>query len=284
MMEALPVQEDAVSQSDPPMPDLQYAADVLAESTPGPVTLPADDVAALLARLSTVLVQDEDVDAALRRIVVLAGDAIDGCTAAGITLVDHRGRPSTAASTHEKTLAVDQAQYVVGSGPCLDALVQRRVNRVDVDEAEARWPRFTAAAREAGIRSFLAAPLMVGERAVGALNLYGAAPAAFDRLDEAYLALFSAQASAVISAVRRYADASALAEQMRTALGSRGVIEQAKGVLVGALSCDADMAFEVLSRWSQAANVKLRELAATVVQRAVDGDVQALLREAGIGR
>lgn len=244
----------------------------------------SDDFAGLLVELSTILVRDDDVEAALRHVVVLATKAIEGCTAAGVTLLDAGRRPTTAASSHEETLEVDQAQYAVGDGPCLDAFEHLRINRVDVEEAAARWPRFAAAARRLGIRSFLAAPLVVGETPLGSLNLYGHDAHAFDALDEPLLALFSAQASAVISSVRRYGEARSLVGQMEAALASRAVIEQAKGVLVALVGCDSEAAFDLMREWSQRSNTKLREVAGTLVRHASDGEVLRLLDQAGVVR
>ena len=223
-----------------------------------------DDLAQALGELSGLLLGEEPLTVVLARVAGLAVEAIPGCTGAGVTLM-HDGRPSTAAHTDDLVLQVDRQQYDVDDGPCLDAIRSRRTNRVDVDGADQRWPEFAARARELGIRSFLAAPLVAGGQPVGSLNLYGAGADAFDALDDALVAVFCAQASVALANARVYERAVALNAQLSTALDSRVVIEQAKGVLMGRHAWSADQAFEELRRRSQTANRKLRDVAQDVV-------------------
>ncbi|HSK26256.1 MAG TPA: GAF and ANTAR domain-containing protein [Jiangellales bacterium] len=224
----------------------------------------ADDVALVLDSLSEVLLGEDDLPAALQRIVDLAVRTVPGCHAAGITLLSGQ-QPTTAACTDQRTLAVDRRQYDEGEGPCLDAATHRRINRVDVEEAAERWPGFAAAAREIGVRSFLAAPVAVHETPMGALNLYSRSADGFSAVDEAFIGLFTAQAGIALAGFRRNAEARALAEQMREAMASRAVIEQAKGVLVERHRTDPETAFAMLRRESQNRNVKLRSLAEALV-------------------
>jgi GAF domain-containing protein len=223
-----------------------------------------DDLAEALSEMSRLLVGEEPLAAVLRRVAELSVAAVPGCSGAGVTLVQD-DRAVTAAHTDDRVLAVDRQQYDVDDGPCLDAIRSRRTNRVDVDGAEQRWPEFAARARELGIHSFLAAPLVAGGQAVGSLNLYGAAPDAFDALDDALVAVFCSQASVALANARVYDRALTLNEQLTSALESRVVIEQAKGVLMGRHGWSADEAFDELRRRSQERNRKLREVAAEVV-------------------
>lgn len=100
---------------------------------------------------------EDDLLNLLQRVAEIAHDAIDGADITGIT-IDLAGRTYTAVHTDERTLRVDSEQYDAGDGPCLEASRSGAVVRVDAWEATERWPRFTAAAREEGIHSFLAAP------------------------------------------------------------------------------------------------------------------------------
>jgi len=273
-----------VDQSTPgrPGPDVEEAAMVdAADRATGTADKPsglgdalrerADELALVLDSLTDVLLGEDDLPAALQRVVDLAVRTVPGCQAAGITLL-RDGRPTTAAYTDERTLAVDRRQYDEGEGPCLDAALHRRINRVDVDEATERWPGFAAAAREVGVRSFLAAPVTVHDSPIGALNLYSPGHDGFSAVDEAFLGLFTAQAGIVLAGHLRNAEARALAEQMRTAMASRAVIEQAKGVLVERYRTDAETAFAMLRRESQDRNVKLRDIAEALVAGAALAD------------
>jgi GAF domain-containing protein len=224
----------------------------------------SDDVALAMHELAQLLVAEESVDTTLQRIANLAARTIRDCDAAGVTLYLD-GRYVTAAHTDQRTLAVDEGQYVRGSGPCLQAMVDQRVLRFDVEDAEDRWADFVADARANDIRSFLAAPLMLKGESIGALNLYSSKPSGFNELDDVLIALFTGQASIALANAKMYADAVQLTEQLREAISSRAIIEQAKGVLMGREGIDADTAFDWLKQQSQNRNVKLRAVAAEVV-------------------
>lgn len=224
----------------------------------------ADDVAVAMRELAQLLVADETVETTLHRVADLATRVIEGCDAAGVTLVQG-DRYLTAAHTDERTLAVDRGQYALGHGPCLEAIRQREVLRFDVDEAEERWPKFVADSRANDVRSFLAAPLLLNGEAIGSLNLYSAKPSGFVALDDLLVALFTGQAAVAVSNAKVYTDAVALTRQLQAALESRAVIDQAKGILMARTGVDADAAFDELRRQSQTRNVKLRAVAQEIV-------------------
>jgi GAF domain-containing protein len=224
----------------------------------------SDEVALAMHELAHLLISEESVETTLARVARLAARTIDDCDAAGVTLVTPRGY-ITAANTDERTLAVDRGQYDRGDGPCLTAIAERQVLRFNVEEAEERWPSFVADARANDIRSFLAAPLMLHGEAIGALNLYSAKPSGFSALDDVLIALFTGQASVAVGNAKVYRDAVQLTEQLREAITSRAVIEQAKGVLMARDGLDADAAFERLRFDSQHRNVKLRQIAEEIV-------------------
>jgi transcriptional regulator with GAF, ATPase, and Fis domain len=228
-----------------------------------------DDVADVLSELASVLVGQESVDTTLRRVADLAARTVPGCSAAGITLLLDE-TPRTAAYTDQRTLAVDRQQYDLGEGPCLEAIRTGASQLVDVEEARERWPGFTEAAIAAGVRSFLAAPLPVGESFIGALNLYSASRDGFDHLDEVFVTLLTEQAAVTVAAAERYNAARDLATQLEEAMRSRAVIEQAKGVLMARHRADEDRAFELLRRESQHRNVKLRTIAREIVDSTQD--------------
>jgi GAF domain-containing protein len=224
----------------------------------------SDEVTMAMHELAHLLVSEESVETTLRRVAELAAQVIDDCDAAGVTLVDNGGWV-TAASTDDRTLAVDQGQYDHGHGPCLQAIADAELVRFDVDEAEERWPDFVRDARAHDVRSFLAAPLVLQGKPIGALNLYSAKPSGFTALDDVLIALFTGQASVAVGNAKVYSDAVRLTDQLQEAISSRSVIEQAKGVLMAREGLDADAAFDRLRQQSQTRNVKLRAIAQEVV-------------------
>jgi len=79
-----------------------------------------DELTAVIGELACLLVDEVDLPGMLDRVVDLATRVIPNCDSAGVTLLVD-GRPSTAAATDPRTLAVDRAQYDAGRGPCLAA-------------------------------------------------------------------------------------------------------------------------------------------------------------------
>ncbi|OZM72492.1 transcriptional regulator [Amycolatopsis antarctica] len=219
-----------------------------------------DDVTGAIESLTEMLDRADDLPAMLRWVCQHATEAVPGADMAGVTLL-RDGKPTTAAITDETVSEVDADQYRVGDGPCLEAATTGKVVRVDVEEAHERWPAFAASARRAGVRSYLAAPLVIDNVHSGAINLYGRQAHGFFEAEAALLELYTTAVEAGLRTASRYLDARALAGQLRTALESRAVIDQAKGIIMAARRIDADSAFALLVEQSQREQVKLRLLA-----------------------
>jgi GAF domain-containing protein len=220
-----------------------------------------------LAELSTMLISDGSLTDMLTRVSALAVDAMVAAEFAGITMILD-GRVSTQAFTDPTSPEIDQAQYVSGRGPCLDAFRRSRVVVVDELDGDGRWPEFAAAALARGVHSTLSLPLSAGDSALGALNLYAAIPCAFGEVDVAAGQLFAAQAAVLLANAQSYWGARLSSEHLQLAMQSRASIEMAKGIIMSSMSCGPDEAFQVLVRQSQHENRKLREIAAEIVARA----------------
>ena len=224
--------------------------------------------ARLMDELAGTLASMDDLPDYLDRLCHSVNLAIEGCDAVGVTLVMD-DRPRTAAYTTATTLQIDAVQYSVGDGPCLDAFRNRRENLVDLSVAEQRWPMFTLAAEADDIKSLFAVPLVSGGQAYGALNLYAYAVSAFDDTDITLVRMSAARAADAVAAVVTLVGARELAAQMESAMASRAVIEQAKGVIMGRQGVGETTAFEILRQQSQDTNVKVRVVAEQLVKAAV---------------
>ncbi len=211
---------------------------------------------------------------ALQRIADLAVEQLDGCDMAGVTLV-HDDEGTTAVFTDEEAPEIDRAQYDTGHGPCLDAYRTGTILRIDETLDEDRWPAFTEAASDHGVRSTLSLPLRVDDGIIGALNLYSRTPHTFadnEQIATVFVA-HSAAALANAQALLGGTDAQRAAPH-RPRIAA--VIEQAKGILIRDHHCDAEDAFEMLKHASQHTNRKLRDVAATIVADAVNGGQRAV--------
>jgi len=213
------------------------------------------------------------VDSTMEQIVRLVCEALDTCAMAGITLLDPTG-PHTVAATNERATRIDEHQYRAESGPCLDAYRNRVVHRVDSTASDPRWPEFCQAALAEGVRSILSYPLIVREDGLGALNLYAETEKAFGPADERIGLAFATHASLTLSHAQGYWRQEKARQNLEIALTTRGIIDQAKGILMARTGRSADEAFESLRRASQRTNRKVSDLAHEIVDSTRTGRPQ----------
>jgi GAF domain-containing protein len=223
-----------------------------------------DEVAGNLAELADVLAGEEELGPVLQRSVDQVASGVPGADMVSVSVL--RGDTGeTVAASDRRVWNIDGDQYAAGDGPCLEAARTSEAVRTGIAEAEQRWPAFARSARAAGINSYLSCPLTINDDFVGSLNLYSEQPHGFADFDVALLRLYITAASAAIANARLYARARDLAGQLGQAMDSRAVIDQAIGIIIARTGMTAEQAFGELSRRSQNANVKLREIAARVV-------------------
>jgi GAF domain-containing protein len=221
-----------------------------------------------LAALSRFFVGDGTLQETLSRVADLTVEAVPPVELAGITMMVE-GRPQTAIFTDPEATEIDEAQYGTGEGPCVQAFRENRVIRIDSTLRDGPWQAFRETASEHGVRSTLSLPLTVDKEAVGALNLYAKREHAFGDDEVETATLFASQAAIVLANAQAYWDARELSSGLSEAMKHRAVIEQAKGVLMAAEGLDEDAAFQLLVSASQRENVKLRDIAQRIMDRAI---------------
>ena len=163
-------------------------------------------------------------------------------------------------ATDALSRALAQAQQQAGGGPCITAASgQKQVIANDLRD-DPRWPDFARQAIELGVTSVLSFQLFLhrdDNDRFGALNLYGTCPDAFDDQAIEIGEVFAAHCATTLAAAIAH-------EGAQTALQTRDVIGQAKGILMERHRLTADEAFERLSQVSQAHNIPLRQIAEIV--------------------
>jgi len=221
-----------------------------------------------LLGLQNALLKTDSVEQFLHELAVLSAQTVDGAMSCGMALRQH-GRPLTAAACSDSLAsAADEVQYRTGDGPCLHAVRRGRPVRIDDTAASDRWPRFCRRAAELGIRSCYALPLIVDGQPVGALVLYARRPAAFGPGETKRADRFASDASGALTLALRMASCADLNDQLRSSIESRAVIDQALGVIMATEHCPQDRALALLKNISQNNNVRLRDLAASIVTSA----------------
>jgi GAF domain-containing protein len=218
-----------------------------------------------MTRLAALPSRHRKLQDVLADAVTVCHEAIEGPCELSIS-VGPPDDPTAVSATSQLAQAMDGAQWEAGEGPCVSAFADREVVVSGDLRADARWPGLATRLPE-GVVSGVAAPIEVGDRLVGALNVY------LDRPDSAgpvsdTAELLAATLGAVIYELELSDELDRLGEDMKRALSSRAVIEQAKGIIMATQRCSPEQAFAHLSELSSKQERKLRDVARTIVEQA----------------
>lgn len=219
-----------------------------------------------LLALAGVPLGHDDLKAALGDICQIAERAVP--KAAGVSLTAFvPGGPEAVTASNEWAEQLDEMQFVEHEGPCFDAARTGLLFRVRDVSAEPRWPSYMPRALAQGALSMVSIPMTAESKTVGALNVYAKQVDAFSTDDVSIAEIIAGHASLASQVSAALFGHRHVAEQLRNAMSSRAVIEQAKGVLMATTGCDSNAAFDLLVRQSQHENRKLRDIAEELVQR-----------------
>jgi GAF domain-containing protein len=221
-----------------------------------------------IAELARLLLDDENTDAPLRELTDLALELIPGSSAAGMVAASDTTWVYT--GSPERIIDLHRRQLQSGNGPIAEAIRYGEARRIDDASQEQRWQAACSAMADEGFRSCLVLPVRTDRRPGGALALYGRPADAFAGSGHDIALLFAAQGGVAVRNAAAYRNCRELVSNLYSALESRAVIEQAKGVLVAEHGCDPEVAFKELSRISQNTNRKVREIAADLVAGRID--------------
>ncbi|HZN73718.1 MAG TPA: GAF and ANTAR domain-containing protein [Micromonosporaceae bacterium] len=222
-------------------------------------------LAEAFVEIADTLVDDFDVMDFLHQLTIRCAQVL-GVSAAGVLLADQRGALRVVAASTEQTRLLELLQLQTDQGPCPECFhTGRPVAVADLTTATHRWPRFVTAARQIGFASVHALPMRLRTDVIGALNLFDSQPGALDE-DTIRLAQALADVATIgLLQARAIRHREILAEQLQTALNSRVVIEQAKGVIAERRHLDMDQSFTLLRSTARTNNRQLSDLARAVV-------------------
>ena len=199
----------------------------------------------------------------LSKLAELAAWQVPSCSGAN-AVVWRDGEVVSASSTHPDLAELAELQLSVGRGPLLEAAAGGTAVSCPDTLDEARWPEFAAAALHCGVRCSVH---LVRELPRGALvlSLFGVHPGVLDAESAPMAELLAAFGGAMLANATAYNQAQRTASQLKDAVVARSVVDQAKGILMHALRCDADEALKRLRQESQRRHVKVTEVATEVV-------------------
>ncbi|MGY0021525.1 GAF and ANTAR domain-containing protein [Streptomyces sp. cg35] len=216
------------------------------------------EFAVQLASTARELLAQDSVDGTLHKVTHSALQLIEGCDAAGILLLS-KGRTETLAPTEQLVNESDRLQVSLREGPCFDAArTGHPVFRIkDMTEERVRWPAYAPQAHALGIGSMMGFLLYTEDEDLGALNVYSRRPGAFTEDSQTAGWTLAAHAAVAFSSSREQA-------QLENAVTTRHTIGEAMGILMAGHNLSEKEAFDVLRRYSQERNIKLREVARRV--------------------
>lgn len=220
-----------------------------------------------LERVSRLLRTDRELPAKLDTVVDMARRSIVNCDGAGVSLVI-QGTPTTGAATGPLVFEVDEIQYRTGEGPCQTSVAARQVVRIDLRPGDGDCSRFATEAAEAGVSSALSIPLMVGGRAVGALNLYSTTPGAFDERSERSAAVIAEYAAEVVATSALCAPSLEMVQGLQEPPEAREVIAEAIATLKERRGCSDELALAELRDQALTCGAPLSVVAKRFVERA----------------
>ncbi|MGA5298275.1 GAF and ANTAR domain-containing protein [Nucisporomicrobium flavum] len=230
-------------------------------------TVSAERLAVVVVEAADTLVDPFDLPDFLQLLTDRVA-ALVNAGAVGLLLADQRGRFLFLAGSTEGARLVELFQLQSQEGPCVDAFrTGRQVIDVDLAEAASRWPRFAPRASEAGFLSVHAFPLRLRDCVIGALEVFSTAESGeLAAADAPVIQALADVATIGLVQQRTIRHAEELAEQLRGALNSRIVIEQAKGAVAQARSVGVDDAFTIIRAYARSHRRRIIDLAHEIVE------------------
>jgi GAF domain-containing protein len=226
---------------------------------------PVEELAGVFARVSGLLLTEQTVDTALKTITSLAVESVAGSTGSGVSLLDPGGARMTSAATDLVVEQLDTLQYQLDEGPCLTAWRDQAVVRSGPLDIERRWPSWARRAQELGMRSVLSAPLINGERAMGAIKVYSTVADAYGEREEDLLRRFATQAAIFVSNVQAVQAAEHLSDALKETLRTRDLFATARGVVMARRGIGVEDANRHLMTESYRLRQPIRDVAERIV-------------------
>ena len=237
------------------------------ELTPGNGSLAPETGSGTKEHLQDLVLDSSDVEDFLHELAVVAAAELSSPgqkVFCGVTLI-RRKKAATIASSDAHARTMDEIQYGYNDGPCLAAIRGSETVHVPDLRQDHRWPAYAAVVTREGIGSILAVPFLGDGDAKAGLNLYSTQPHGFSGDDIGHAEKFAIQANTSLRLALRIAQLADARNDLSAAMKSRTTIDLAAGVIMAQNRCSQATAMAILKNASSARNVKLREVAATVV-------------------
>ncbi|CCH79340.1 putative PAS/PAC sensor protein [Nostocoides japonicum T1-X7] len=225
-----------------------------------------DSMVLALSELTLIPVHTVDPWQTAHRMASVSQEALGTGSSVTVAVGDPL-QPEVVASTSKRAQQLDWMQLRCEEGPSASAGRSGKVVRSDDLVHDPRWADLGESTDLTEEHNVVSAPLVIGDEVIGVLTAYDVEPAHLDP-DDDVVELLATATAAVAHEMRVKAELHELTENLRTAIGSRSVIDQAKGIIMARRHCTADEAFDVLAQMSMTRNRKLRLVARDIVDAA----------------
>jgi hypothetical protein len=226
--------------------------------------MPGERLLRILAQLSA----GGDPAPGAARLCAVCAD-VAAMSGAGIMLMSGDVPGGSVCTTNEVSALIEDLQYTLGEGPCVEAYQQDRpVLEPDLaDPGTPRWFAFTPPAVKAGARAVFGFPLQVGAVRLGALNLYRDRPGPLSEEQYADALVLADVAARAVLGMQAQAPPGALAPELEVDANLRLVVHQASGMVAVQLGISVREALLRLRAYAFANDRLITEVAEDVVER-----------------
>ncbi len=202
------------------------------------------------------------------------GASVTGTSGAGIMLMAGEIPRGSLCTTDEVSALIEELQFTLGEGPCIDAYQHDRpVGEIDLaSPAQVRWPAFTPPAVDGGVRAVFGFPLRVGEARLGALDLYRDAPGPLSDEQHADALVLAGIVTRAVLDLQAAAPLGEVAQQLELDADFHFVVHQASGMVAAQLGTSIVHALIRLRAYAFAHGRPLSEVAEDVVERTLRFD------------
>jgi hypothetical protein len=234
--------------------------------------------------LADTLIDQYDIIDFLQTLAECCVDLVD-VSAAGIMLADPQGNLRHAACSNEQMRFVELMELQLEEGPCFDAYrTNTPVLCESPEEAARRWPEFAPRALAGGFGAYSAVPMRLRSEVIGALNLFSFGALALSESDIKVVQAMADVATIGILHERLISDANAFSTQLKVALESRIVIEQAKGIIAEHSKVTVDEAFDRMRAFARGQNRLLSDTARQVIDGSLSTEALANTRRSTVAK
>lgn len=223
-----------------------------------------DELVTVIREFTGTIINPFDLDELLHRLMHHATQVVDAA-GAGIMLAGDEGDLDFVAASQERVVEAERAQARLRSGACFQAYSTNEIVVAADLESEERWPTYARHVAALGLRSVIGVPMNAYGQTIGVINFYREEHGDWSGEDVSAAEIITAMGAGYILNANQLRAQHTLSQQLRTAIESRDVIGQAKGILMARANVDGDAAFQILREQSQRSNQKLKDLARKLV-------------------